>query len=240
VIGWAELNLNTPITLVVACKINTGIVSANGVRKNHCARIYVDNALLHEHSKLQILMKLATLIEAIFVVMGNPDTIGTGRQYPLAMNKCEELIVGPVQTMLGLVINAYKLTVGIPDTYVRKVLLLLNSTWHPGRKQFTIMEAQKLTGKLGHLAQGPTWIFHLLSHLYASIAHALSENKRLLFESSKEFQNIVLSLKKGTYLGTPKDEARHISFAMKLLDIDKWLGVFSFTVKLVSKIMRAF
>jgi hypothetical protein len=35
------------------------------------------------------------------------------------------------------------------------------------------------------------------------------------FKSSKEFQNIVLSLKQGTYLGTPKDKATHISFAMK-------------------------
>jgi hypothetical protein len=48
-----------------------------------------------------------------------------------------------------------------------------------------------------------------------SVAHALSKNKRLLLESSKEFQSIVLSLKKGTYLGTRKDKAKHISFAMK-------------------------
>ncbi len=86
---------------------------------------------------------------------------------------------------------------------------------HTGRKQLTVSEAQKLTGKLGHLAQGATCIFHLLSHLYASIAHALSKNKRLLLESLREFQDIVLSLKKRTYLGTQKDEARHISFRMK-------------------------
>ena len=78
-------------------------------------------------------MKLAALIEAISVVMGKPDT--TVRQCPLAMDKWEELIVGPVQMMLGLVINTYKLTVGIPDTYVCKVLLLLSNTWHPGRKK---------------------------------------------------------------------------------------------------------
>jgi hypothetical protein len=85
---------------------------------------------------------------------------------------------------------------------------------HPGRKQFTDLEAQKLTGKLGHLAQGATWIFHLLSHLQALIVYDLSKNDRLLLESSKEFQNIVLYLKR-TYLGAPKDEAKHISFTMK-------------------------
>jgi hypothetical protein len=114
------------------------------------------------------MMKLATLIEAIFVVMGEPDT--TARQCPLAMDKWEELVIGPVQTMLGLVIDTYQLTVGIPSNYVNKVLLLLDNTWHCGRKQFRVSEAQKLTGKLGHLAQGAAWIFHLLSHLYASKA----------------------------------------------------------------------
>jgi hypothetical protein len=116
----------------------------------------------------------------------------------------QELIVGLVQTMLGLIINTCRLTVGIPDTYVHKVLLLLNNTWHPGRKQFTVLEAQKLTGKLGHLAQGATWIFHLLSHFYALIAYALSKNKRLLLESSKKFENIVLLPKRGNYLRTPR------------------------------------
>jgi hypothetical protein len=77
-------------------------------------------------------MKLAALIKVIFVVMGEPDT--TVRQCPLAMNKWEEVINGPVQTMLGLVINTYERKVGIPDTYVHKALLLLNNTWHPGRK----------------------------------------------------------------------------------------------------------
>jgi hypothetical protein len=102
-IGWAELDPNTPNTSAVACKIDTGVVGTNGVEKNLHARIYVDDALLLGHSKLQILIKLAMLIEAVFVVMGKPDT--TVRQCPIAMDKWDELFVGPVQTMLGLVIN---------------------------------------------------------------------------------------------------------------------------------------
>jgi hypothetical protein len=41
-----------------------------------------------------------------------------------------------------------------------------------------VKEAQELTGKLGHLTEGANWIFHILTHLYASIAYALSKNKR--------------------------------------------------------------
>jgi hypothetical protein len=84
-----------------------------------------------------------------------------------------------------------------------------------GEHVFTILEAQTLTGKLGHLAQGVTWIFHLLSHLYSSISHALSEYKRLLVKSLIEFQNIVLSLKRVSFVRTCNDEAKHTSFTMK-------------------------
>jgi hypothetical protein len=72
-----------------------------------------------------------------------------------------------------------------------------------------------LTGKLGHLAQGATWIFLLFSNLYASIVHALSKNKQLLLESLREFRDIVNSLKNSKYLGANTDDTRHISFAMK-------------------------
>ncbi len=84
-------------------------------------------------------MKFAALIKEIFVVMGKPFT--TVRQQPLAMDKWEVLIVGLVQMMLGLVKNTFKLTVGIPDTNVGEVLLLLNNTLHPDRKQVTVLEA---------------------------------------------------------------------------------------------------
>jgi hypothetical protein len=160
-IGWTELDPNTLITPAVACEINTGILAADGIKKNLPAWIYVDDALLLGHSKWHIVMKLAALIKTIFIVMGEPDT--TVRQCPLAMDKWEELVLGPVQTMLGLVIDTYQLTVGIPSNHANKVLVLLNNTWHCGRNQFTESEAQKLKGKLGHLTQGATWIFHLIS-----------------------------------------------------------------------------
>jgi hypothetical protein len=78
-----------------------------------------------------------------------------------------------------------------------------------------VLEAQKLTGKLARLAKGANWAFHLLSHLYSSIAYALSENKRLLTKSSAEFQNIVLAIQTNAFVTPCKDLARHTSFAMK-------------------------
>jgi hypothetical protein len=78
-----------------------------------------------------------------------------------------------------------------------------------------VKEAQELTEKLGHLAEGAIWVFHLLTHLYASIAYALSDNKRILADSSPEFQTLIKSLRSGYFFCNVKDQIRHISFAIK-------------------------
>jgi hypothetical protein len=106
-------------------------------------------------------------IEVIFVVMDKPEV--AVRQYPLAMDKWSELVIGPRQIMLGLIIDTNKLTIPIPHKYFKEVLDLLNSTWHPNECHFKVSEAQTLTGKLARLAEGANWVFHLLSLIYLSI-----------------------------------------------------------------------
>jgi hypothetical protein len=78
-----------------------------------------------------------------------------------------------------------------------------------------VSEAQKLTGKLARLVKGANWVFQLLFHLYLSIAHPLSENKKLLTESSAELHDIILAIQTNAFVTPCKDLARHISFAMK-------------------------
>jgi hypothetical protein len=71
---------------------------------------------------------LATLIEAIFVIMGAPDT--SVCQCSLAMGEWEKLHIAPIQTMLGLVINTNRMNGSVPDDYMQGVCLLIDSTWH--------------------------------------------------------------------------------------------------------------
>jgi hypothetical protein len=133
---------------------------------------------------------LASLIKEIFVVMGAPDT--PVRQCSLAMNKWEKLQVAPIQTMLGLVIDTNKMTVSVPNDYIQSVYLLIDSTWHTYHQRFTVKEAQELTRKLGHLAKGANWVFHLLTHLYASIVYAFLRTRdswKTLLQSSKPLLN---------------------------------------------------
>jgi len=67
-------------------------------------------------------------IEAIFVVMGKPDT--AVQQCPLAMDKWIALLVSHRQIVLGLIINTRTLTVGIPKKYCAEAYAILNDTWH--------------------------------------------------------------------------------------------------------------
>ncbi len=136
-------------------------------------------------------------------------------QCSLAMDKWEKHHIAPIQTMLGLLIRTNRMIISIPDDYIQGVCLLIVSTCHTHCLWFTVKEAQELTGKLGHLAKGANWVFHLLTHLYASIAYTLSGIKNFLADSSPEFQTLIKSLRSGYFFCNVKGQIHHISFAIK-------------------------
>ena len=99
-INWAEIDPSAELTRAVSCSINKGVLDDQGVAQPRPERIFFDNSLLLAISRLLMKMALAALIEAIFVVLGEPDTVI--QQCPLAQDKWVEMVAGPVQTMLGL------------------------------------------------------------------------------------------------------------------------------------------
>jgi hypothetical protein len=109
---WDKTNPHVLITHAYPCTINGGIINENGIRLDLLARIYVDDVLILMNDRAHMETVLASAIEAIFVVMGKPDTAVS--QCPLKMNKWFELVIGPMQNMLGLIINTNKLTISIP------------------------------------------------------------------------------------------------------------------------------
>jgi hypothetical protein len=159
---WEEIDPSAKLTPAFSCTINCGIIDDAGNRIDLPACMYINNALMLALDVDHMKMVLAAMIKAIFVVMGEPE-VAVG-QCPLAMDKWLELVIGPKQTMLGLIINTNRLTIAIPSKYLQEVLDLLNSTWHHNQRCFKVSEAQKLTGKLARLAEGANWVFHLLSH----------------------------------------------------------------------------
>jgi hypothetical protein len=100
-IFWAEHDPTAKIIPAFPCSINKGTLEAHGNRAKLPARIYVDDALMLALSRGHIEQVLAALIEAIFAIMGKPDT--TVCQCPLAMDKWLELVIAPKQRMLRLI-----------------------------------------------------------------------------------------------------------------------------------------
>ncbi len=126
---WEEINPSAKLTPTFSCTINRSIIDDARNWIDFPTRIYVNNALMLALDVDHMKMVLAAMIQAIFVVMGEPDV--AVRQCPLAMDKWLELVISPKQTMLGLIIDTNRLIVAIPFKYLQDVLNLHKSTWHP-------------------------------------------------------------------------------------------------------------
>ncbi len=114
---WEEIDPSTKLTPSFSCTINHGIMDDAGNRMDLPACIYVDGALMLALDVDHMKMVLAATIEAIFVVIDERDV--TARQCPLAMDKWLELMIGPKQTMLGLIMDTNRLIVAIPAKYLQ-------------------------------------------------------------------------------------------------------------------------
>jgi hypothetical protein len=121
---WEVVGSVDGIDLVQAiqCPLNPGITTLD---KPLEAYIYVDDILASAIGKKNILRLLAAIIEAIFTVCDHSNI--EIWQCPLSLEQWEELIIGTVQTILGLTIDTNKLTVGITWEYQKQVKDLLDS-----------------------------------------------------------------------------------------------------------------
>jgi hypothetical protein len=117
---WLEdLTPRPDLVKAFPCKINCGITDDNGNLCLMTANIYVDDILAAAAHRENMTKLLAAVIEAIFTVCGTPDI--AVRQCPLSLIKWHELIVGPRQIVLGLVIDTNTMTVGITKEYIEQV-----------------------------------------------------------------------------------------------------------------------
>jgi hypothetical protein len=93
-ISWATLDPAPDLARAIPCLINTGVLDDQGNKVPLPARIYIDDDLTLATSKKNMEQVLAALTEAIFAVMGAPDT--SVCQCSLAMDKWEKLHVAPI------------------------------------------------------------------------------------------------------------------------------------------------
>ena len=69
--------------------------------------IYLNVADIHRFKQA-----IATSIEAIFILLGESNTVL--RQDPISWDKLHELLIAPINQILGLVLDLCRMTTGIP------------------------------------------------------------------------------------------------------------------------------
>jgi hypothetical protein len=141
---WSDdLSPRPDLVKAFPCSVNQGVVDEEGLLVPTTASIYVDDILAAAARQTNMLRLLAAIIEAIFAVCGTPNI--AVRQCPLSLEKWHELIVGPRQIVLGLVIDTNTMTVGILDDYIQKVRDLLNN-WDPNKRFFRLTTCRSWLG----------------------------------------------------------------------------------------------
>ena len=119
---WEDDNIDvTDMVQATKCPLNPGIPDLDGTLQTYTN---VDDILASAVNKQNTLRLRATIIEAMFTVCGRINI--KVRQCPLSLEKWEELVVGSVQTVLGLTVGTNRLTVGI----IAKIKSKSETCWH--------------------------------------------------------------------------------------------------------------
>lgn len=207
-----QLPAGTQLVKAVSCKYNPGVRDLEtGSIDPPSPNIYVDDALLAAVGRISMEQALAATIEAIFIIMGRPET--HVRQCSLAMDKWEGMVVASSQVMLGLRIDTRRMTLGITPEYQIECFQIILQ-WKD-KTQFTVPEMQILIGKLARLGAGAPWVYKLMSHLYHSLAFAIGTNETLLAATSDEFRALHENIIKKRHTGKPSELPKLINFALK-------------------------
>ena len=176
------------LTRAIKDSINPGVIDTHGRPVATPHLVYVDDDIYLDIADVSRFERaIAAGIEAIFILLGESDL--TRRQDPIAWDKLLDMMIAPVNRILGLSINTRSLTVSVPPDFITEVITILRTTWGQHRRTFVASEAEVLTGKLNHIGFGAPWLKFLLGHIYSSLAHALRCNKAHLIRTSHSFRH---------------------------------------------------
>jgi hypothetical protein len=151
--------------------------------------MYVDdnlNACIYE--PVLIKQMVAASIEAIYLLLGYPGEI-TKPILP-AVAAWDKMVDRPICEniiSLGVMIQTYRMVVATPVHKAKRLLHLLDTTWHKKRKSFQVLEGARLLGNLIHLLFTCPWLRCSFYILLDAMREALRKNYLSLL-NSPEFQ----------------------------------------------------
>ena len=201
-------NPRTPFTQATADGINRGVLDDQGRPVPTPHRFFVDDDIyLDVYDIARIEQAIAASIEAIFVLLGESDL--SKRRDPISWSKLEDMLVAPVNIVLGQRVNLRALTVEAAPKMVAETKRELDK-FATHRKVFVVRDLATLAGKLTHVAQTAPWLKHLMAQFYLTATRCLKVNLRHLCVTYSSFRK---ALKLSKQQGTTDQDRRSITFA---------------------------
>lgn len=174
--------------------INHGVLNDQGEPINTPHAFYVDDDVYGEMFDVRrIEQAVAASIEAIFILLG-PSCLQC-RQDAVSFDKMEEMMINYLNRILGRIINTRTMMIATPKDYIYSTVCLLRSRWHNRRQTFFINELEILAGQLGHISETVPWLRFLLAQVYTSIAHGLGCAQSHLYNTRKQFRELLKMIK---------------------------------------------
>ena len=137
------------LTQKIKDAVNPGILDTNGTPVGTPHLMYVDDAMyLDIANATHFKHATAASIKAIFILPGESDL--TRQQDPIFWDKLLDMMIAPVNCILGLTINSCRLTVDIPPDFLAKVITILCTSWGLHQQTVIINQASSTTLGLVH------------------------------------------------------------------------------------------
>jgi hypothetical protein len=199
---------NTVFVSALPDKFNKGVLANDRSLLPAQYNMYVDDKLMAALGEARMRFIMRCSIHATFMILGEPDA----NRGPDAIDfdKFVRDTISHERTQLGYRINTRTLEVTIPEEKLQAMLELLQTTWGPRRRSFTLREAAELLGTLLSFCRACKWGIFLFTNLLKALHEALNKNAQRLMRS-EEFR--LLTHEAGRH---PTDSAKFKFFASKV------------------------
>lgn len=171
-----------------ADRFNPGVLDESGKQRPTEFNMHVDDNLYAAAGEEQMRWSMRCSIDALNIIMGGMDP--ATRPNPCDFDKFVRETVSHQRRQLGYVTDTRLLTVTIPEDKREDMLKLLQSTWGPHRRSFTLVEAAKLLGTLVSMSRVCSWGIFLFTNLHQAIYDMLERNSRQLY-STPAFRELI-------------------------------------------------
>lgn len=170
------------ITPAAADSINTGVFTEDGTRQTTPQHMFVDNACIGDVYP-EILPPGAASFHSCYCVLGKAQP--EYRQDPVSDEKIQKMFCSHKAIRLEYLLNTRTMTYHRDPEKLDTLHLQINSRFHAGRKQASLLEIAQITGKLKDMSHYLPWVKVLYQNIFTSMKKVRKDNELILKTNKK-------------------------------------------------------